>query len=45
MVNLLHNVNSEALEHEAAVTLKSATSETIEVDLGRISLCDYVVNE
>ncbi|CAK9253747.1 unnamed protein product [Sphagnum jensenii] len=45
MVNLLQNVNSEALEHDAAVTSKSASSETLEVDLGKMSLYDSVVNE
>ncbi len=45
MVNLLQNVNSKALEHDAAVASKSASSETLEVDLGKMSLYDSVVNE
>jgi hypothetical protein len=45
MVNLLQNVNSEALEHDAVVALKSASSETLEVDLGKMSLYDSIVNE
>ncbi len=45
MVNLLQNVNSEALEHDDAVASKSASSETLEVDLGKMSLYDFVVNE
>jgi predicted aspartyl protease len=45
MVNLLQNVNSEALEHDAAVASKSASFETLEVDLGKMSLYDSVVNE
>jgi hypothetical protein len=45
MVNLLQNVNSEALEHDATVASKSASSETLEVDIGKMSLYDSVVNE
>ncbi len=45
MVNLLQNVNSEALEHDAVVALKSASFETLEVDLGKMSLYDSIVNE
>jgi len=45
MVNLLQNVNSETLEHEAAVTIKSASSEALEVDLGKMSLYDFVMDE
>jgi hypothetical protein len=45
MVNLLQNVSLEALEHDAAVTLKSASSETLEVDFGKMSLYDFVVNK
>ncbi len=45
MVNLLQNVNLEALEHDAVVVSKSASSKTLEVDLGKMSLYDSVVNE
>ncbi|CAK9196543.1 unnamed protein product [Sphagnum troendelagicum] len=45
MVNLLQNVSSEALERDVAVTLESASSETLEVDLEKMSLCDPVVTE
>ncbi len=45
MVNLLQNVNSKALERNVAVTLESASSETLEVDLEKMSLCDPVVTE
>jgi len=45
VVNLLQNVSSEALEHDAAVTLKSTSFETLEVDLGKMSLYDSVVNK
>jgi hypothetical protein len=45
MVNLLQNVSSEAVEHDATVTLKSASPETLEVDLGKMSLYDSVVNK
>ncbi|CAK9877976.1 unnamed protein product [Sphagnum jensenii] len=45
MVNLLQNVNSEALEHDATAASKSTSSETLEVDLGKMSLYDSVVNE
>ncbi|CAK9232766.1 unnamed protein product [Sphagnum troendelagicum] len=41
----LPNVNSEALEHDATVASKSASSETLEVDIGKMSLYDSVVNE
>ncbi|CAK9200261.1 unnamed protein product [Sphagnum troendelagicum] len=43
MVNLRQNVSSEALERDVAVTLESASSETLEVDLEKMSLCDPVV--
>jgi hypothetical protein len=43
MVNLLQNVSSEALEHDAAITLESASSATLEMDLGKTSLCDSIV--
>jgi len=45
MVNLLQNVSSEALGRNVAVTLESALSETLEVDLEKMSLCDPVVTE
>jgi hypothetical protein len=45
MVNLLQNVSSKALERNVAVTLESASSETLEVDLEKMSLCDPVVTE
>ncbi len=45
MVNLLQNVSSEAVEHDATVTLKSASPETLDVDLGKMSLYDSVVNK
>jgi hypothetical protein len=45
VVNLLQNVSSEAVEHDATVTLKSASPETLEVDLGKMSLYDSVVNK
>jgi hypothetical protein len=45
MVNLLQNVSSEALEHDVTVTLKSASLEALEVDLGRMSLFDFVVDK
>ncbi len=45
MVNLLQNVNSETLEHEAAITVKSASSKALEVDLGKVLLYDSVVDE
>jgi hypothetical protein len=45
MVNLLQNVSSEAVEHDATVTLKSASPETLEVDLGKMSLYDSVMNK
>jgi hypothetical protein len=45
MVNLLQNVSSEAVEHDATVTLKSASPEALEVDLGKMSLYDSVVNK
>jgi predicted aspartyl protease len=43
MVNLLQNVSTETLGHDAAVTLESASSEALEVDLGKMSLCDSIV--
>jgi hypothetical protein len=45
MVNLLQNVSLEAVEHDATVTLKSASPETLEVDLGKMPLYDSVVNK
>jgi predicted aspartyl protease len=45
MVNLLHNVSSEALEHDVAVTSKSASLETLKVEFGKMSLYDSVANE
>ncbi len=36
-------MSSEALRHDATVTLKNASLETLEVDLGKMSLCDSVV--
>jgi hypothetical protein len=45
MVNLLQNVSSEALKCDPAITLESASSETLAVDLGKVSLCDPVVTE
>ncbi|CAK9856367.1 unnamed protein product [Sphagnum jensenii] len=45
MVNLLQNVNSETLEHEAAVTVKSASSEALEMDLRKMLLYDSVMDE
>jgi hypothetical protein len=45
VVNLLQNVGPKAVEHDAVVTLKSIAPETLEVDLGKMSLCDSVVIE
>jgi predicted aspartyl protease len=45
MVNLLQNVNSETLEHEATVTVKSTSSKALEVDLGKMLLYDFVMDE
>jgi predicted aspartyl protease len=45
VVNLLQNVSSEAVEHDVVVTLKHVSPETLEVNLGKMSLCDSVVNE
>ncbi|CAM6004364.1 unnamed protein product [Sphagnum balticum] len=39
------NVSSEALKCDAAITLDSASSETLAVDLGKVLLCDPVVTE
>jgi hypothetical protein len=33
------------MEHDATITLKSASSETLDVDLGNMSLYDSVVNK
>jgi hypothetical protein len=44
VVNLLQNVSLEAVEHDAIVTMKRASPETLEVDLGKMSLYDSVVN-
>jgi hypothetical protein len=38
-------VSSEALGRDAAVTLKSASSKALEVELGKMSLHDPVVNK
>jgi hypothetical protein len=38
-------VGPEAVEHDAAITLKGAVPETLEIDLGRMSLCDLVVTK
>jgi hypothetical protein len=45
VVNLLQNVSSEALKCDAAITLENASSETLAVDLGKVSLCDPVVTK
>ncbi len=45
MVNLLQNVSSKAMEHDATVTLKSASPKALEVDLGKMSFYDSVVNK
>ncbi len=45
VVNLLQNVSSETMEHDAVVTLESASSEILEVDLKKMSLCDPVETE
>jgi hypothetical protein len=45
VVNLLQNVSLEAVEHDAAVTLKNVSPKTLEVDLGKMSLYDSVVNK
>ncbi|CAK9249719.1 unnamed protein product [Sphagnum jensenii] len=45
MVNLLQNVNSEAMERDATITLESASSRTLKVDLEKMSLCDPVATE
>jgi hypothetical protein len=45
MVNLLQNVSSEALKCDAVITLDSASSETLAVDLGKVSLCDPIVTK
>jgi len=45
VVNLLQNVSSEVLKCDAAITLESASSETLAVDLGKVSLCDPVVTK
>jgi hypothetical protein len=38
-------VSSEALEQDATATLKSASLETLKVELGKMSLYDFVVNK
>jgi hypothetical protein len=40
VVNLLQNVSSETMERDAAVTLESAPSEILEVDLEKMTLCE-----
>jgi hypothetical protein len=40
VVNLLQNVSSETVERDVAVTLESASSEILEVDLEKMSLCE-----
>ncbi len=45
VVNLLQNVSSEAVEHDATVAMKSASPEALEVDLGKMSLYDSDVNK
>ncbi len=40
VVNLLQNVSSETMERDAAVTLESASSEILEVDLEKMTLCE-----
>ncbi len=45
MVNLLQNMSSKTMERDAAVTLESASSEILEVDLKKWSLCDPMKTE
>jgi hypothetical protein len=45
VVNLLHKMSSETMERDAAVTLESASSEILEVDLEKMSLCDPMETE
>jgi predicted aspartyl protease len=45
VVNLLQNVSSEVVEENVAATLKNVSPGTLEVDLGKMSLCDSVVPE
>ncbi len=45
VVNLLQNVNPETMERDVAVTLESASSEILEVDIEKMSLCDPVETE
>ncbi len=40
VVNLLQNVSSETMERNATVSLESASSEILEVDLERMTLCE-----
>jgi predicted aspartyl protease len=40
VVNLLQNVSSETMERDAAITLESASSEILEVDLEKMTLCE-----
>jgi hypothetical protein len=40
VLNLLQNVSSETMECNAAVTLESASSEILEVDLEKMTLCE-----
>ncbi len=43
VVNLLQNVDSGAVKHNATVTLKSASPEVLEMNLGKLSLSDSIV--
>jgi hypothetical protein len=45
VVNLLQNMSSETMERDAAVTLESASSKILEVDLEKMLLCDLVETE
>jgi predicted aspartyl protease len=45
VVNLLQNVGPGTVEHDAAITLRDAAPGALEIDLGRMSLCDSVVTE
>jgi hypothetical protein len=45
VVNLLQNVRLKAVEHDAAITLKNVSPETLEVNLGKMSLCDSIMTE
>jgi predicted aspartyl protease len=45
VVNLLQKMSSETMECDVAITLESASSEILEVDLEKMSLCDPVETE